>query len=77
VNIVFSHAFGYTVGTMEKAEIQQISSFLSDVYEGIFEQDESHIQQYRKVLQQAGHSLHHSKLIKNHIILFDFLNTSS
>jgi hypothetical protein len=30
---------------MKKAEIQQIRSFLSDVYEGICEQDEPHIQQ--------------------------------
>ena len=30
---------------MEKAEIKYIADFLSDVFEGICEQDEPHIQQ--------------------------------
>ena len=33
------------ITSMDKVEIKQISEFLSDVYEGICEQDPPHIQQ--------------------------------
>lgn len=32
---------GYTIGAMNKAEIKRIADFLSDVHEGICEQDEA------------------------------------
>ena len=44
LNITFQQALRYTVGAMKKAEINQIGDFLSDVYEGIYEQDPPHVQ---------------------------------